>query len=132
MSDSIHSSTKLLYHPASGAKSDNPWAPNVLKQHRNSVSGDAETTGRIDNLRIPGPDTQDAKSSECMVSLSSDAASAGIIVEAAATPLPFGNPPHRAIRWLRAVYCGKVPQSNQLLLHEKRCSVVCANAEYSF
>jgi hypothetical protein len=42
-----------------------------------------------------------------MVSLSSDAASAGIIVEAAVTPLHFGNSLHRAVRWLRAVFVAR-------------------------
>jgi len=131
ISDVIRALTKL-YDPSSGAKSDKPWAPNVLKQHGNSVFGDAEVTGRIDSLRIPKLDIQDTKSSDCMVSLSPDGAGAGTIVEAAATPLPFGNSLHRAVRWLRAAFCEKAPQSNQLLLHEKRCSIVCANAEVSF
>jgi hypothetical protein len=123
ISDIIHALTKL-HDPPSGAKSDKPWAPNVLKQHGNSVFGDAEVTGRIDSLRIPKPDTQNAKSSDCMVSLSPDAAEAGTIIEAAATTLSFGNSLHRAVRWLRAAFCEKVPQSNQHLLHEKRCSIV--------
>jgi hypothetical protein len=131
MSDGIHASTKH-YDPTSGAKSDNPWAANVPKQHGNSVLGGAKVTERIDSLRIPKPDTQDAKSSDCMVSLSSGVAGAGTIFETAATPLPFGNSLHRVVHWLRAAFCGKVLQSNQLLLHEKRCSVVCADAEYSF
>jgi hypothetical protein len=67
-----------------------------------------------------------------MISLNPGAAGAGTIVEAAATPLPFGNSLHHVVRWLRAAFCGKVPQPNQLLLHEKRCSVVCADAENSF
>jgi hypothetical protein len=34
------------------AAGDNPWASNVVKQHGNSVFGDAEVTGCIDNPKI--------------------------------------------------------------------------------
>jgi hypothetical protein len=130
LSDCIHALTRLC-NPTSGDESDKPSTPAVLKRHGSSALGEVEVTGRVDSLRFPKSNTQDTKTSDCLVSLSADVASTGTIVEAATTPLPFGNSLHHAVRWWRTAFRWKVPQSNRLLLYERQCSTVCENDEVS-
>ena len=77
-SDRIHALTRLC-NPTSGAESGKPSTPTVLKRHSSSVLGEVEVTGRVDSLRFRKSNTQDTKTSHCLVSLSSDVASAGTI-----------------------------------------------------